>query len=494
MHHKPLFTIALLSSFGAFAQQALPSPKGIFSHTGKHTLYGRIMNKQAATLRPVAKTTAIQQRVVAQAEYYDAPFTTVNDSAIFKYSGSRGSYFPPEYMSYTPNSGGPSFSHFYEPFGFDTYYGTKLRRNEDLYAKSDTTIFMGQDWTSGSPVFGLLATESHKWDVGNNLLENAYIRDAANISQRDSMTYNADGGIATVHEFIWGGGSSPVGTWLPQYCSYFDYNAAGKMVVDSQGFYMGSWMQSDKYSYSYDAAGNMGRAEQLQWDGSAYTPSAVYDMTYDASNRLTRYKVYDATTSELVLDDSLGYTPGATYPTYTCIKEYSGGALDWMEVMTKNTTTHGKPDTMQITSFDADSTTISGRGLAAIVYNSYNNPDRMTVYYDEAATPPVTEAGRIFYYYETYGTTDISEVPQAGAAAIQLFPNPTTSDVTIAVNGAAGATITIADMSGRVVRTVPVREQQHSVTIWVGELPQGMYLVSTATNGQVTGRAKLVKN
>ena len=321
MNYKSIFTVALLSGYGAFAQQQAAAPKKATAlHSVKHTLYKSIMNKQAARLQPVAKTTAVQQRVIAQAAYYDAPFTDVSDSAIFKYSGSRGSYFPPEYMSYTPNSGSSSFDHFYEPFGFDTYYGTRLRRNEDLYAKSDTTFFLGQDWTSGSPVFGLLATESHTWDVGNNLLENAYMRDADNISQRDSMTYNTDGGIATAHEFIWGGGSSPVGTWLPQYCSYFDYNTAGKMVVDSQGNYMGSWMQGDKYSYSYDAVGNMVRAEQLQWDGSAYTLSAVYEMTYDASNRLTHYKVYDATAGYLSLDDSLGYTTGATYPTYTRVR------------------------------------------------------------------------------------------------------------------------------------------------------------------------------
>ncbi len=491
---KTLFTVALMASLAANAQTKTHKHPHTDKRAQRHALYGRIMKQQATRMLPAAKTTATDQRVIAQSSYFDAPFTTVNDSAIFKYSGSRGSYFAPEYFTYTPNAGSASFDHFYDLFGFDTYYGTKLRRNEDLFVKSDTTIFMGQDWSSGTPTFGVLSVESHSWDVGNNLTESIFLRDAADISQRDSITYNTDGGIATVHEFVWGGGSSPVGTWLPQYCSYFRYNAAGNMVVDSQGNYMGSWVPGDKYTYSYDGAGNMVRAEELQWGGADYDLRAVYEMTYDASNRLIRYRLYNANTDELDLDDSLGYTSGATYPTYTRVKEYWGGALDWMEVMTKNVTTHGKPDTLQMTSYDTDSTTVMGRGLAALVYNSYHNPDKMTVYYDDGAGAPVTEAGRFYYYYETYGTASVKDMPQAATAAIQLFPNPATSDVTIAVNGATGTCITIADMSGRVVKTVPVRELQHSVTISVAELPAGIYMVATSQNGQIMGRTKLVKN
>jgi hypothetical protein len=491
---KTLFTVAFMASLATNAQTKTHKHSHADKRARTHALYGRIMKQQTARLLPAAKTTATAQRVIAQASYFDAPFTTVSDSAIFKYSGSRGSYFAPEYFTYTPNAGSASFDHFYDLFGFDTYYGTKLRRNEDLFAKSDTTIFMGQDWSSGTPTFGVLGVESHSWDAGNNLTESIFLRDAAGISQRDSITYNTDGGIATVHEFVWGGGSSPVGTWLPQYCSYFRYNAGGNMVVDSQGNYMGSWVPGDKYTYSYDAAGNMVRAEELQWGGTDYDVRTVYEMAYDAGNRLIRYRLYDANTNELTLDDSLGYTTGATYPTYTRVKEYTGGELDWVEVMTKNVTTHGKPDTLQMTSYDTDSTTVMARGLAALVYNPLDNPTQMTVYFDEGAGVPVTEAGRFFYYYEFYGSSNVRELPQAGVAKIQLFPNPTTSDVTIAVNGAAGTTISIADMSGRVVKTVPVREQQNNVNIEVAELPAGMYMVTTSQNGQIMGRAKLVKN
>jgi hypothetical protein len=39
-----------------------------------------------------------------------------------------------------------------------------------------------------------------------------------------------------------------------------------------------------------------------------------------------------------------------------------------------------------------------------------------------------------------------------------------------------------------------VREQQNNVNIEVAELPAGMYMVTTSQNGQIMGRAKLVKN
>jgi|GEM_PF-5869459 len=488
--------MAIIAALSAVAQPQRHKQHSPHS-TQARQLLSRIMTKQAAHTAPAARTTATSQRIVAQAQYSE-PFTDITDSFSFRYnSSSRGSAFLPEYMTFTPQYVGSSFDHFYDVFGYDANYGTPLLHNEDLLVKSDTTYMYSTLWSSGSPVFGLMATEIHQFDAAGNLLDNTFIGDTSYYSVRDSMTYNSDGNIATVYQYRWVDWASPA-YWQIEYASHFSYDASGRMVADSQSIYTGGWIPQWKYTYDYDASGNMVLAQKWDWDFPGYILTGSYVMSYDASDRLVRYKYYnhDAATAELEIDDSIAYTPGVSYHTYFHVKEYYEGALLWLDILTKNTSANGKPDTMRYTSYDEDSATVLGSALAAYVYNSFANPERMTVYYDDNTTTPVTESERTFYYYETYDPAAVTDVHSYGAHGISLQPNPAGASVTAVMSGTmspGSVTVHIADMTGHVLSVTDVVPVGNRVQLSVADLPAGCYLLSATQNGHVLGREKLIK-
>ena len=84
--------------------------------------------------------------------------------------------------------------------------------------------------------------------------------------------------------------------------------------------------------------------------------------------------------------------------------------------------------------------------------------------------------------------------PRQSAVPLELFPNPATDVVRIANStGQAIRSVTLTDLSGRVVRRfVPAPSDHHLALDLAGE-PAGVYVVSlTLSNAQVVQR-RLVK-
>ncbi len=80
---------------------------------------------------------------------------------------------------------------------------------------------------------------------------------------------------------------------------------------------------------------------------------------------------------------------------------------------------------------------------------------------------------------------ELSGIPTADqTTSIRLYPNPTNSIVTLEINGATGnAEITITDVSGKVINSTTTNER--TLDINMSNVPQGIYLVTVRTNGNV---------
>jgi hypothetical protein len=78
--------------------------------------------------------------------------------------------------------------------------------------------------------------------------------------------------------------------------------------------------------------------------------------------------------------------------------------------------------------------------------------------------------------------------------SLSIYPNPTSTQFTIADNegGLGGVTIIILDMVGRVVKEVQVNDKVNQVHLNVAELTRGTYQLWVKGNNKV-GHFKLVK-
>ncbi len=465
----------------------------------KHTLLHRVLNVQALRYAPIMRTTAVTQRLVAQANYFSPPFAARTDSVVFRYSGGRGSVFLPAFMSYLP-----LVSHrAVDPFdggisGYDVFSGTPLLHNEAPVVKSDSSIYYKPSG-AGTSVYDARGGEVHTFDAAGNLLESYnYSTSGGLIPYRDSMTYAADGNISTIFEYT-AESTTTVSDMVPEFFATFTYGAAGRLLADEQyRYYSGVWYPYSTFTYSYDAAGNLVLAHQLDWNGTVFAPAYDYVLEYGTANRLVRYSIYDIrdTTTWLIIDDSMSYAPGTSYPTFLCEKDYAFGSLRFMDITIKNITTLGKPDTVRHIALGRDSLTVNGSSLTTLIYNSWANPVEEHIYADSYTATPVTETGRTFYYYETYDPAAVTDVHSYSVPGISLQPNPAGSSVTAVLSGTVSpgaVTVHIADMTGRVLSATNVVPVGNRVQLSVADLPAGCYLLSATQNGHVLGREKLIK-
>jgi len=112
------------------------------------------------------------------------------------------------------------------------------------------------------------------------------------------------------------------------------------------------------------------------------------------------------------------------------------------------------------------------------------------------ASPLIISAYRTGPNFTTLAATqnavaDISDVKATGVLNASIFPNPATNKSVLRINTATGVSISIADLTGKMLwQSVNVKEPQ--VNIPVEKFAPGIYMV-TVSNGKETKVLKLVK-
>lgn len=130
-----------------------------------------------------------------------------------------------------------------------------------------------------------------------------------NNSAKTQYTYNAEGYVWKTDEYGWDGTD-----WVNNYKYEYEYNTLGQVVT----FFDSYWEESaavwytTKYTYVYDASGNISVETSYSWDSgtSGWLENSSSTYTYNAQNQLITqvYSYYDYSTTSWIVSDRNVYS------------------------------------------------------------------------------------------------------------------------------------------------------------------------------------------
>jgi len=381
------------------------------------------------------------------------------------------------------------------------------------FKRTDSTSYTYLSTVRGGDLVNLL-----KFDEGTTW---TYVMgDTQNNSMRWLQEFDASNNLSTNVEQQW---DMMLMTWVNTWKYIYTYNTNGSKnaVIKQHWDGTSAWITDSRNAYTYNAAGKLAQDDFQTWDGiSAYTTVSYKQYNYDAAGNLT-----NETWRDMV----------ASVPTFTNRIDYTYTAANKLETTTNGTWNGVSWDNVDMTTNVYDAAT--GNRTSSLhsifsgttfvndmlhLYSSFSgsNPMTETVQtWDTAGTGSWSDTYRFAYTYNSNGkltsatrkSYDISipgwvnvlgdtkanyyygsfvsvkNVSNNGGTA-KLYPVPAQSMLNIELNWnhAQAATVTIADMQGRVISTTNVAAAQSKVSVSVADLADGIYMVNiSGAEGQI---------
>ncbi len=391
-----------------------------------------------------------------------------------------------------------------------THNGAEFKRN-------DSTAYNYMSTSRGGDLNKLL-----KFDDATNW---SYVMgDTQNNNLRWVQEFDASNNLVTKVSQEW----DPLFTfsWVNKFKYIYSYNSANKKtsMVTQHWDGTSAWLTDSKNVYTYNAAGQLSYDQFQLWDGIAvYTPSSQVTYYYDAAgNKINETaNTFLATTPPTpVYTTQVNYTFSASNKMLTSTSStWNGVGWDNTEMTTNTYDSTGNRTTQLHQTFDGTAfvndmlhiyssfsggnahaetaqtwdTTGSGswadKYKYAYTYNSFGQLTSATRQSNDISVGWTYTFGdtKSNYYYGSY-VSSVKSISSVGGTA-NLYPVPAQGMINIDMtwNQAQAATVTIADMQGRVVRSinVPSAVNQHTV-VCVGDFANGIYLVKiNGTDGQI---------
>ncbi|MDR1724959.1 MAG: T9SS type A sorting domain-containing protein, partial [Bacteroidales bacterium] len=253
---------------------------------------------------------------------------------------------------------------------------------------------------------------------------------------------------------------------------------------------------------------NLSSAWQLVLNDSTATPISVMDSNYTFTglNPNTTYTVYLRTTcggygnSEWIsvsLTTDLAVEPEVTMGTITIVDSTQCTSVS----LTGTIVEHGNPSAIEygfVYGTTPNLTAATGNVVVADIYGTemlkvINNLNTGTNYYFNAYAKKTGDV----YVYGTEGSiltcNGLLDVT-IDNVSINIYPNPATEVATLAVEGlTSDATLTITDLTGKVIGTVQLKADQKTFAINVKNLTSGVYYIKVI-NGDLNITQKLIVN
>jgi hypothetical protein len=341
------------------------------------------------------KPTGIKQRVIAQTMKGE----TINDSASFRYSGTRGSEFNYNRFTYNSILEGPYEPSFIYP-----------RNMKGWHMLADTITYFIRD------------TFSYK-DYAVYRPDNkcSFIFTEYNTSSRfrSSYIYNSNGDMEARYSSLYSG-SVPTDTSSILKYSYEN----NKLMTDSawlKDFGVFVLLGFDRFYYSAS-----GKLEVDSGFSATSSSLAVTNLTYytDGKLRTITTTIFSGNTIREILKDSLGYTGNLEYLTFLQSQSDNFSTnLSWSRVELKYPGINGLPDstTVNLIVNGSESETIY-----RYQYNDFDNPEEILAYTDGNPTPYQTA----HFYYETYNDgLAINEFKSEND--LTVYPNPFSNQINL---------------------------------------------------------------
>jgi hypothetical protein len=237
-------------------------------------------------------------------------------------------------------------------------------------------------------------------------------------------------------------------------------------------------------TYTYGAGSGYQTAVFSVNRGGSLVPIARTTNAYYPDGRV-RSRLYEGNLSGGTFRrnglDSFGYTPGVQGHTYYLEQIFDTVGKPEFNFFTiaARINAAGQKDSVVYTFYQRG--VLQDAGSTAIVYNAAGLPERRMDYElgtGTPATPTLYSLER--YYYEAYGAG--TAVPAVTAAAISVFPNPTTGIIRLAWPDAPVGTpvsVRITNTAGQLVHSESLTLQGGTQQILLGpEAAPGTYYLS----------------
>ena len=261
---------------------------------------------------------------------------------------------------------------------------------------------------------------------------------------QDSIVYNGSGLIG---ERITS--RSVMGFSAPTQKMAFTYNGAGKLTQALLFDYDNdTWMDNERHTYGYDANNNLVAHVTESYNDPSWEINEADSFYYTGANLTTKTSYYNQM-GNLEPESSNDYTYTGSEATEVIEKSWNG--TQWVND-------------------DKSVITYSGGKIASALIYKWNNNAWEAEHYKRISIMPV-------------GLNNIT------TETIGLYPNPTSSSITLSGNIALNTVVSIYNLTGKLVNT----EVLNNNTINVENLTNGIYFLTFENQGK-TVRQKFVKN
>ncbi|WP_316835068.1 T9SS type A sorting domain-containing protein [Pedobacter nutrimenti] len=426
-----------------------------------------VLQQQWATSNTMQKPTGTKQRVIAQT----SKGTTFKDSCTYSYSNNRGSAFNYNMFSYNTilnNVYAPNFVYLKTMNPLDVLADTITNYDRDTIRYKDYGVYRPDNKLS------LILTD--------------YADDYPFNRNKSVMTYNNDN-LPDVYYYSMYNIPGPADTNSKVKYSY----SAGKVMVDSfwakEG---GAWNFAGYQEHYYNPGNKLIADSNFFVNASTVQVAYVTLFTYYPDGKLSTMNTtyFNNDTIWYTDRDSLGYTAGADYATYWENRRTAPttGTLTISREI-KYPGAAGVPDSAKVWRI-----TNSGQQLRTFryQYNSYGNPERISVFNDGNNTPTPNQT--YTFYYELYDNgLAINETDPIND--FKIYPNP--FDNYLSINFKTQQTgyysLKIISLAGREVCSQTSKVQSEAIKISLPDLSDGIYLIEVqAPNGNFI-RKKIVR-
>lgn len=434
-------------------------------------LVNSIMKQQAATTRVAAKTTGTKERLIGTKFYYQTSGAYVLfDSANLHYSGTRGSRFDFNKMTY-------NLYVLPDQSDYPTLYMHTTSPNDI----ADVMYDSAQDYSISSGTIAFTTRYNRQYS-GNFTSRSTYLY--YDTTQGGNIySYNASGDVTSIVAF-----ANTPSLYDTIYISYFSYNSSEQLIRDS-GVSKGTtgiYTPSFKEDYGHDASGRISDVTIYYFNTltSAWRPYSKYRIDYNAAGQVNTVSL--DTGSSLVQYDkeTYSYTSGVSYYTGSTDSLWSGTSWQPSVNMTKYLNTANVPDSM-VYNYPAY------KVKHVYHYDAANNIIMDTTYSISSGT---TSGNFQQYFYETY--PDAVHDVKMPALAVRLYPNPATDVMNIDIQNTAGTTpiqLSIYNEQGRIVKRAFLNTLNGHAAIHIEDLASGIYFVNINQNGYAANTQKLIK-
>lgn len=275
-------------------------------------------------------------------------------------------------------------------------------------------------------------------------------------------------------------------SWLNASHSIYTYTDFNKMDYQILQLWAdGNWANQSKDTNVYDASNFVTGQSHQGWSGSMWEDQYRTVYTNDANGNMLEYTLQLWTGSSWRNTQKLIQTFSNTNKILTAITQ-SWTAENWVNA-TKNIYSYDGSDYMVYALFQNWQTDNTWKDSYQYFYT--NNPDgRIAIYISQ----DWIESGaywknyqKAVYNYSTLG------LPEAEAAVIGIYPNPSQDFLQIVTNDQTAMSVKLVDTQGRTVQ--PESIFTNATTVDIRNLPTGNYIVILEKKGKETFSRKFIK-